>query len=101
MEFDNKEAIAKLADLIEKKDITSEALAAQIVAYRSLGFGKQISVMCMEELGRRRAAGDVFDFETFIETEVKKVPQLDPNQFKTMTDNFTIQALSKLLKPKK
>jgi hypothetical protein len=100
MEFDNQEAIDRLSSLIEKNEISSKALAAQIVVFRSLGFGKKISIMCMEELAKRRMAGEVFDFENFIEEEVKKVPQLDPDQFKTLTSNFTIQSLAKFLKTK-
>jgi hypothetical protein len=53
----------------------SEDLAAQVVLYRSLKINKELSTKCMIELAKRREAGDQFDFESFIEQELNKLPK--------------------------
>lgn len=60
----------------------SEALAAQVVAYKTLGINKKMAMMCMKELSRRRIElGEDFDFEGYIETEMKKIPEIPKIDF--------------------
>lgn len=56
---------------------SSDVLAARVVVYRSLGVGKDLAIQCMAELDRRRAAGDSFNYEDYIEIEVAKIPKID------------------------
>lgn len=55
---------------------SSEKLAAQVVAFRALGWNPDGATQCMIELCRRREQGDDFDFEKYIEEESKKIPTL-------------------------
>jgi len=55
---------------------SSTKLADMVVCYRYLGLHKDISMLAMEELGRRRGAGDTFDFEKHIETQLATLPKL-------------------------
>jgi len=57
----------------------SETLAAHIVIYKTLNIDRETALLCMAELGRRRMLGDEFDYETFIEVEVAKVPKISSN----------------------
>lgn len=56
---------------------SSQKLSEMIVCHRYLGFSEEISIACMEELGRRRQAGDNYDFESYIETSLKGLPVLN------------------------
>ena len=56
---------------------TNEKIADMIICDRYFGFGQKISVICMEELAKRRLAGDSFDFETYINEKQKELPVLD------------------------
>jgi hypothetical protein len=47
-----------------------------VVCERYFGLDKQIGLMCMQELARRRAAGDTFDFESYIDQSYKELPVL-------------------------
>lgn len=63
-----------------RKNITqysSLKLCEMIVCDRYLGFDKEITVFCMEELARRRNNGDNFKFEEYIENSKKELPVLD------------------------
>jgi hypothetical protein len=66
-------------DLIRKNlpQYTSQKLSEMIVADRYLSFNKEMGVMCMEELARRRAAGDPFEFEKYIDDAFNSLPKLD------------------------
>lgn len=55
----------------------SNKLCEMIICDRYFNFNQEISVICMEELSNRRLNGDTFDYETYIETESKKLPKLD------------------------
>jgi len=48
-----------------------------IICDRYLGFNPELATACMEELGRRRASGDTFNFEEYIEREYKALPKLE------------------------
>src|SRR5512135_1557484 len=56
---------------------SNEKLCEMIVTDRYLGFGKKLDTMCMEELAKRRIAGDTFNFEKYIEDAQKDLPILD------------------------
>jgi hypothetical protein len=47
-----------------------------VVSERYLGLNKEIGLMCMHELARRRSAGDPFNFEAYIEQAHKSLPVL-------------------------
>ena len=53
----------------------SQSLAAYVVVYRALGMNKNIAIACMAELMKRKAVGDEFDFESYIEDELAKIPK--------------------------
>ena len=59
---------------------SSNALAANVVVYRSLGINKELSLACMSELLRREKFGDNFKFEDFIDRELAKMPERPPKQ---------------------
>ena len=48
-----------------------------IVCNRYFGFNKDLTVYCMEELATRRAAGDPFNYEDYIESSFKELPILN------------------------
>ena len=55
-------------------------LCEMIVCNRYFDFNKKITELCMEELSRRRLAGDNFDYESYIEKISKELPDLKTNQ---------------------
>jgi hypothetical protein len=58
------------------KSSKSKSLAVWVIVYRTIGANKELSLRCMQELARRREeCGDDFDYEGFIEEEVKKFPK--------------------------
>jgi hypothetical protein len=65
------------------KKAGSKNLAGYVIAYRLLGVYKELSILCMEELMNRRANGDIFDFEEYIENELKDAPK--PNDLKKVS----------------
>jgi len=56
---------------------TSKKLCEMIVADRYFGCYKEMAVFCMEELAKRREAGDAFNFEQVITDSMKELPVLD------------------------
>jgi hypothetical protein len=56
---------------------SSTKLAEMIVAYRYLGLYKDISLLAMDELGKRRTDGDTFDFEKHISDTLLTLPKLE------------------------
>jgi hypothetical protein len=54
-----------------------QKLCDMIICNRYFNLNNEITVMCMEELSRRRDAGDIFDFERYIEENSKELPELD------------------------
>lgn len=72
---DTKLDLDKVRMLIPKYN--SEKLCEMIVADRYLGISPETTVMCMEELATRRAAGDTFDFEKYITDSQAKLPPLN------------------------
>lgn len=72
-----KESILDL-DLVRTKvpTYTSEKLCEMIVCERYFGFHPDVSIMCMEELAKRRINGDNFPFEDYIEQAYAGLPKL-------------------------
>jgi hypothetical protein len=68
---------------------SSEVLATQVVVYRSLGLNKTLALLSMAELARRRDLGEEFNYENFIEEELKKIPKIE---------SFDVAGLSKNIK---
>jgi hypothetical protein len=67
MEKDDKEIISSM---------TNEALAANVVAYKSLSLNKEFAKKCLAELVLRKSQGDSFDYEKFINEELEKLPKV-------------------------
>lgn len=55
----------------------SEKLCEMIVTTRYFGFNEEIIIACMEELGKRRIAGNTFIFEKYIEECTIQLPKLE------------------------
>lgn len=82
-DFPNESTEAAPLDinLIESKlpGHSSKKLCEMIVCDRYFGFNQEISVLCMEELSKRRLNGDDFNFEEYIENSLKSLPVLNFN----------------------
>lgn len=81
-DFDSAEPIIPAPLNVDKiKELlptyTSEKLCEMIVCDRYFGCYKDVAIMCMEELARRRIAGDEFNFESYIENSLKDMPVID------------------------
>jgi hypothetical protein len=65
-------------DTVKKNvpNFSSQKLCEMIVCDRYFGLGKKVSAICMEELAKRRLAGDKFDFESYIDNAGKELPPL-------------------------
>jgi hypothetical protein len=67
-------------DLEEKikliPEMSVQALASHIVLYKSLGLFRDFAIKCMEELAKRKANGETFDYDSFIKEELNKIPKL-------------------------
>lgn len=73
-EVSSKLDIEKIKENISEYD--SEKLCEMIVCDRYFGLEQKISTICMEELARRRIAGENFDFESRIDMALKTLPSL-------------------------
>lgn len=81
-DFNSTEEIKNITlDLEEVKkkvpEFSSAKLCEMIVCDRYFGFGKNMAVICMEELASRRSAGDNFDFESYIDVAYSELPPLN------------------------
>lgn len=56
---------------------SSTKLCEMIVCDRYFACYKETAIHCMNELAKRRANGDTFDFETNIENSYNELPKLD------------------------
>lgn len=65
--------------IVKIPEFKSAKLADIIVAHRYLGFYKNLYVPCMEQLAKRRIAGDDWDFEQYIENQINDMPKLSFN----------------------
>lgn len=79
--FDDNDPEANSLDVgLVKKNIptyNSKKLCEMIVCDRYFGCYREIAIMCMEELAKRRIAGDNFDFEGYIEQSYNELPKLN------------------------
>ena len=64
-----------------------------IVVDRYLGSLNQEAILCMEELAKRREAGDTFDYESFIDLELKKLPMFKINLIQKMNIGYDLSVL--------
>ncbi len=53
---------------------TSQALAAKVVSYRILNLNKEAAIEAMQELSRREANGDNFDYDSYINKKIEEIP---------------------------
>ena len=79
--FDQKQETEESQKLQAMHQADSATLAAHVVLYKSLGLFKKSAIACMSELHRRRSLGEDFDFETFIDSELSKLPKVQPLDF--------------------
>jgi hypothetical protein len=54
----------------------SENLANIIISYKYLGIHKKVVPFAMQELAKRRAGGDGFNFEEYIDSGLKDLPDI-------------------------
>lgn len=59
-----------------------------IVANRYLGIMKDEAILCMQELARRRALGDEFEFEKYVEDLQEKLPNIKLNMDNIVKNTF-------------
>lgn len=78
---------------------SSDALAAHIVLYKALGMNKLTAISCMQELGRRRQLEEDFDYESFIEIESSKIPNIQNFNISSLQNLLNIKQITQLLKP--
>jgi hypothetical protein len=71
----------------------SKNLAAYVVLYRTLGINKELAILCMQELCKRRENGDTFEYEQFIDDETAKIPK--PSEPKISDAISLVNAVSK------
>lgn len=69
-DFLKEDVINKISSFDDKK------LCSFIVSYNYLGFEKEIAIAAANELSNRRTNGSNFQFEEYINQEVKKLPDL-------------------------
>ncbi len=63
-------------ELEDFNKIDSKTLAATIVAYRYLGLNKDRAKKSMQELLLRENKGDSFNYEKYIQDQIKELPDL-------------------------
>ena len=54
------------------EESSSKLLAVNVIAFRLFGWNEVDATESMKILGERRVAGEDFDFESFIEEELRK-----------------------------
>jgi len=66
-------------NLVKEKipSYSSQKLCEMIVCNRYFGCYQEIAISCMQELSARRAAGDNYEFENYIEESFKQLPELN------------------------
>lgn len=62
---------------VELPSYQMDKICQIIVCNRYFSFNKDLTVLCMEELASRRAAGDTFNYEDYIEKSFKELPVLN------------------------
>lgn len=97
-DLNNQEECQFLLQCLVIGQASSEALAFHIVSYKLLGIHKSIALTCMLELVRRRNLGEEFDYESFIDSELKKLPIVQPLNYNAFRGLLNVQQLSNLIK---
>lgn len=64
-----------------------------VVTAQYLGSMNEEAIMCMEELAQRRVNGDTFEYELFIEAELKKLPDFKFSIKQKMQVGFDLSVL--------
>lgn len=65
-------------EILEKiPTFSAEKLSDIVIANRYLGLFKELAVAAMQELSKRRESGDDFEYEKYIDKNVKDLPKLD------------------------
>lgn len=82
---------AELKEFCKKTD--SKILATRIAIFRHLNLNKKLAIQCMEELSARRAAGDDFNFEQYIENKIAQFPPTKPNKAHKDTKSFIVNEI--------
>lgn len=67
----------------------NEKLCEIIVASKYLGIMKEQAILCMEELARRRAAGDTFNFEQHIDKTLNDLPNYKINMKEVLAPSMS------------
>jgi hypothetical protein len=60
--------------MCESDKVPSDMLAAEVVVYRLLGINKDRAIAAMQELSKREAEGDDFDYQSFINEKLAMAP---------------------------
>jgi hypothetical protein len=68
-------SIKDIEEYILTNKTSSKILAGYIITYRLLGIYKELSIKCMNVLNYRRSLGDDFEYEIYIEEEIKNSPK--------------------------
>ena len=85
---DEKKRLIKESQMASVKTSPSKTLAAHVVAYRALKTNKDIALACMNELAKRKDDGDNFDYESYIEAELAKIPKPQGLNYAKMIENM-------------
>lgn len=79
-------------------NFNNQHLCEIIISYQYLNFYQEIVLLAMEELALRRKNGDIFNYEDYIETKIKDLPnfkqRIDPNTI-SFWKTFDLQNLIK------
>lgn len=92
--LEKREEIIQFQKMLAMAEATSPTLAAHVVLYKSLGLFKSSAMICMSELIRRRSLGEVFDFESFIDLELNKIPKVQPIDFTAINALINVKQIS-------
>lgn len=81
--FDSEDNVEELVEL-NVEEIRSklptyqiEKICEIIVCNRYFNFNKELTIYCMQELANRRASGEPFKYEEYIENSFKELPVLN------------------------
>lgn len=95
--IEQREKIEEFQKLSAMGQAESAGLAAHVVLYKSLGLFKASALICMSELHRRRSLGESYDFESFIDAEVSKLPKVQPIDFTVIKGLMNLQQISSFM----
>lgn len=56
---------------------SSDKLCQFVICHRYLNYSKDLSILAMEELAKRRINGDNFDFESYIDKCLSELPAIN------------------------